>query len=70
MKIQLKEPVVSVPGEKQPRTPIENYIQLEEYVRFTNLEGDVGAALKRSRDDWQFAFGFSIPGVDPNLSDS
>ena len=70
MKIKLKEPVVSVPGEKKPRTPIENYIQLEEYVRFTNLEGDVGAALKRSRDDWQFTFGFSIPGVDPNLSDS
>ncbi len=69
MKRKPREELLRVPGEKRSRTPIENSIQLEDYVRFTDLKGNVGAALLSDGRNFQFKFGFKLDGIHPTSSD-
>ncbi|MEO1396015.1 MAG: hypothetical protein AAFV90_24220 [Cyanobacteria bacterium J06634_5] len=69
MKQRSKEKNVRIPGEKRSRESIENHIQLEDYVRFSSIKGNVGAALLAAHSTFQFKFGFKFEGFHPTISD-
>lgn len=59
-----------VPGDARQYTPIEDLIQLEDYVNFSELNGGVGAALLSNGKQFQYKFGFKVSqGIPPTLSD-
>ena len=59
---------INVPGAKKDRNPIEDLIQLEDYVNFTELNGGVGAALLSDNRKFQFKYGFELTeAVHPTL---
>ncbi|EDX82533.1 hypothetical protein S7335_1237 [Synechococcus sp. PCC 7335] len=69
MKKQLKAGSIKLPGGKKLKDRIEDHIQLEDYVRFLPLKGDVGAALQSNGQDYQFKFGFMVESFSPNESE-
>ena len=68
MKKQLRAGSIKLPGGKKSKDRIEDHIQLEEYVRFTALKGDVGAALLSNGQNYQHKFGFKLESFSPNES--
>ncbi|MGB3294557.1 MAG: hypothetical protein WBB01_16350, partial [Phormidesmis sp.] len=59
---------ISVPGVKETVAPIEDLIQLEDYVDFSELNGGVGAALLSNNRKLQYKFGFELETtVHPTL---
>jgi hypothetical protein len=69
MKRKHKDEKVRIPGSKSAKTPIENNIELEDYVRFTSIKGDVGAAVLSDGKNFQHKFGFKVQTVHPTLND-
>ncbi|MEM6453014.1 MAG: hypothetical protein AAF703_22190 [Cyanobacteria bacterium P01_D01_bin.105] len=69
MKRRYRKGNIQIPGEKGQRNPIEDNIQLEDYVRFSSIKGDVGAAVLSDGVNFQFKFGFKIEGIHPTTSD-
>lgn len=68
MKANAKHPTFLIPGRGNQRfTPIENSIQLEDYVEFANLPGSPGAAILAKGQEFQFKFGFRVEGIHPTL---
>jgi len=49
--------------------PIEDLIDLQDYVRFTNMKGNVGAAVLSNSQIIQHKFGFRIQPTHPTLND-
>ena len=69
MKRKHKEGGVRVPGSKAVKNPIEDNIQLEDYVRFSSMKGDVGAAVLSDGRNIQNKFGFKIQPTHPTIND-
>ena len=68
MKLAPKQGSIRLPGGKN-RQRIEDSIQLEDYVKFSSLKGDVGAAVLSDGKNYQFKFGFKLKAVHPTISD-
>ena len=69
MKRKHREGGVRVPGSSAVKNPIENNIELEDYVRFTSMKSDVGAAVLSDGRHIQNKFGFKIQATHPTISD-
>ena len=67
MKQRKREGQVRVQGQQKGKDPIEDFIQLQDYVVFENLDGTPGAALLHGGKDHQFRFGFFVEGIHPTI---
>ena len=70
MKENRKSGRFKVPGDRRAKHPIEDSIQLEDYVSFSSLDGSPGAALLSDGKNFQFKFAFRVHGIHPTLSES